>query len=137
MSVESQVVAAGKSMIYTANVMPQQLVSHHYNWDFSKTNETTLKNSISYTYSHSGKFRVTVTAHNCYSSATSIPIEVHVVALLQGLQIQTSGDILVGKDIKFSALTYEGDYLNFTWNFGDNSPSVTTEDTQIVHSYNR
>ena len=140
------VVAAGEPVTYVAQVFPQrQGLTNHFTWDFSRSSVLTKEPHVTYTYSHSGWNRITVTAHNCHSNATSIPAEVHVVSRLAGLRIKTKGDNLVNQEIEFSALTYQGDFVNFTWDFGDGTPSVQrsamdvwhTKHMVVKHTFNR
>lgn len=137
--VASLVVAAGQPMAYTALVVPERQGStkRYYQWDFERKTKMTEEPNVTYAYQHSGRFRITVTAHNCQSNATSVPIAIHVVACLVDLQIDTVGDNLVGQPIKFMALTYQGDFLNFTWNFGDDTPPWQTQRNDIWHTFNR
>ena len=133
-----RVVAAGEPVTYVAQVSPDRPgLTNHFTWDFSRSSYPTKEPSTTYTYRHSGRSRVTVTAHNCHSNATSVPVEVRVVSRLAGLRIKTKGDNLVNQEMEFSALTYQGDFVSFTWNFGDGTPPVQQSAVVVKYTFNR
>ncbi|XP_071112058.1 polycystin-1-like protein 1 isoform X2 [Haliotis cracherodii] len=107
-----------------------------YNWTFDEHVQTS-ENHISFAFASPGKHVVTVAANNCISRAVSKPLEIQVMSRLKSLDIHVEGESLVHQPIKFTATFWIGDNLNFTWDFGDDSPVIQGLNETTVHRFNR
>lgn len=137
---DSLVVALNEVVEFKAIVMPERNgeSARYFVWNTNGVDAGQSKEPRrSHQFSRSGFYTVFVKAFNCYSNATSIPVTIHVVSPLVDLAIEVVGDYLAGKLMKFTADHYQGDYLNFTWNFGDNSAPLFTDKTAVWYTYNR
>ncbi|KAL8570217.1 hypothetical protein ACOMHN_029917 [Nucella lapillus] len=137
------VVAVSEKLEHRALVTPRSPnIVEYYLWDFSfgyplQSKEDTVWNQYHLTFQNR-LYRVTVTAVNCHSNATSLPLEVRPMARIDSMVINTKGDKVVSRPIEFSAYDFDLTSVNtYTWSFGDGSPLVQTNGTSVEHVYER
>ncbi|KAH9524662.1 hypothetical protein Btru_027467 [Bulinus truncatus] len=146
--VNTNMTAVGQEVVHIAEVMPRSAKQNIlYQWTFSEDSaKTTQHRSIPFTlettkevhnfsYTKSGRHFITVKAVNCLSSVESVKMSILVVSQLNGLTISMTGDAVVNSSIRFKAEYWQGDFLNFTWDFGDGSFINSTHSSEVVHNY--
>ena len=109
-----------------------------YKWDFGDgSGSTTNTNTITHNFSAFGTFDVRILATDlsgCFDSANTV-ITVH-PPVITGTASPTSG--CVPANVSFNAnaiLPAGGTVINYSWNFGDGSPTVTTNTNSANHTY--
>jgi PKD repeat protein len=119
--------ALGETTVFTNNSTGSQLA---YQWDFGDNSPVVTTTNPVHIYTDVGLYTVTLTATNSVgSSAVAGTVEILLGPLASFLS--SSPDAL-GETTVFTN-TSVGSDLTFQWDFGDNSPVVTT--TNPVHIY--
>ena len=69
----------------------------------------------------------------------SAPVKVQVMSKVKNPEILFNQDPLVNKSLTFTALLYSGSDVTLTWDFGDSSSVVTSNNyrDKIKHTYAR
>lgn len=137
-------VAPDQKVLLIANVLDSDSgPARRFNWNFGDGSTTsTSVNSVTHSYKAEGVFAVVLTVTddqgNLGVCTVSIPV-VEVVGVAPTCDFTTSpSDPQPGDSIEFNSSTStdeDGTISSFNWNFGDQSPSVTTSSTIISHSY--
>ncbi|ESO99868.1 hypothetical protein LOTGIDRAFT_173469 [Lottia gigantea] len=139
LKIPSVVIIAGQRYTYNVTARPNiDGIVQYYEWDSNSTlprGSEITKDSFNTFALPSGKHMLTVTATNCLSKAISKPVNVHSVAQLVDLSIMAVKNKLVGKPVEFQAKFWDGDYLNFTWDFGDGHHKFVVGQVNVNHTY--
>ncbi|MCP4410004.1 MAG: PKD domain-containing protein, partial [Gammaproteobacteria bacterium] len=112
---------------------PGQLDTHTYAWDFGDGVTTTNSLTVTHSYAITGDYEVTLTANDDDGGTGAISYTVSV----EPFGADLTGYPGVGLP-PFTATFYDvsvGQVTSRTWTFGDGSPAVTTNTTNIEHRY--
>ena len=107
-----------------------------YNWDWDNDGEFEIKNTLLKTstnkWDREGKYNVTLKVEDNNGSFSTITKQI-VIVNRPYAKFEISGDLYVGKDIKFIDCSTDDGYItNYTWDFGDGGKSY---EINPIHSY--
>ena len=103
-----------------------------YAWDFGNGQTSTLSNPPAQTYTESGSFTTSLTVTDdigCSSTATQT---VQISSPTASFTIADADSTIICEEATFVNTSTPGSY---TWNFGDGSPSMATNDVFVDHTF--
>ena len=103
-----------------------------YLWDFGNGQTSTLPNPV-IDYGTSGSFTVSLTASNDCSSDQTSQVVVTGGAPIVNLTYSTS-DVCVGESVTFEDAS-SGNPTSWLWEFEGGSPSISTQESQVVQYF--
>ncbi len=131
----------GSSVLLTAVIVDDGRV-RHFSWNFGDgTTQTTSTNSVSHLYGTAGTFTVLLEIRDDQGNISNCTTTVTVGSNAPSCSFTASPSTgSIGDSIFFDASASadtDGSIVDYTWNFGDGSATVSTEaDPTITHSYN-
>jgi PKD repeat protein len=110
-----------------------------YTWDFGDGNAPivdTDEAAQSYIYGAPGSYTATITATNGLGSATDTTIIVVEDEPISGLSLTSDSPTTIGSATSLTATITAGTSVLYTWDFGDDSPTIALTDTAALsHTY--
>ncbi|KAK3108147.1 hypothetical protein FSP39_002005 [Pinctada imbricata] len=138
-SQETRIYAVGDKVEFTASVFPKSATVMYYKWKFDENSDTmqSYGETCSHEYHRYDTYIVTVKAHNLVSQVSSPPFEVTVMSKVRNLQIVFNDNPIVNTTLTFTVFHYHGSDLTYTWDFGDSSGEVVSNNykDEIKHTY--
>ena len=135
----------GEAIAFNANFNdPGILDTHTIEWDFGDGSTATNTLTPSHTYPDNGEYQVTLAVTDDDGAATSSTIKVTVNNVAPAIDSLTGDtEISEGDSANFNAIASDAgnDELTYTWNFGDNSETVTEQNilkdtaSHIIHTF--
>ncbi|XP_063964557.1 polycystin-1-like protein 1 [Lytechinus pictus] len=137
LKVESQLATTYTKLVFTAETPANS--AKWFRWDMGNGHpiRQTSVNTLTHRYTLPGIYYVSVEAGNHMSNATSNPVEMTLQALIGTMIITASAPALFGQRTVLEVQVYSGSNIEYVWDFGDSSPYLITEQSVVLHSYNR
>jgi uncharacterized repeat protein (TIGR01451 family) len=119
---------------FTATITTGTNVS--YTWNFGDTSPVISGSSavISHTYPAVGTYTAVVTAANSRGSQITQTI-VTVDEIISGLHASNNSPAGPGEPVTFSATVAAGSRVNYSWDFGDGTPVISSPLSVVSHAY--
>lgn len=110
---------------YPTQFTDQSTGAVSWSWDFGDASGTSVITSPSYLYANPGNYNVILTVTNvfgCTNTSTQL-----ITVLPQPTANFSYNTVCAGQQVQFTDLTVGAAITNWNWNFGDGSPSVSSQ----------
>lgn len=121
----------GDATMFIATVEAGDQVS--YRWDFGDGSALGTYQAVTHTYQAVGIYTAIVTASNSLSTLTATTIVTVYVTPIAGLAAINSSPTALGQPTALMATISAGDFVSYTWNFGDGSATANSITTTHIY----